>query len=220
MKTLLAATAALALLTATGAFAQPERHEEGGRGEAPRGEAPRGEAPHGEAPHGEVRGGPPPGGGYHPQAALAQPQGAPQYGGQHYGGGYQPQGHAYAGGPSYQGHASVAVRPGWGAPGYARGGGAPRYDGRYYPRIVTLGARFHWLGGGWYPQRGYYYHRWVYGEFLPFGWFGNSYWVSDYWDYGLPVPPYGYNWVRVGPDVLLVRLGDGFVAESVYGVFY
>jgi Ni/Co efflux regulator RcnB len=34
------------------------------------------------------------------------------------------------------------------------------------------------------------------------------------------VPPPGYHWIRVGPDALLVRYGDGYVLDVVYGIFY
>ncbi len=44
--------------------------------------------------------------------------------------------------------------------------------------------------------------------------------MTDYWDYDLPVPPFGYQWVRVGPDVLLINIATGFVAETIYGLFY
>ncbi len=112
-------------------------------------------------------------------------------------------------------------RPGWGAPGFNPGGrDHPRYDPHFYPREIRPDREFRWRGGDWRPQRGFYYRRWAYGEYLPFGWFDQSYWVSDYWDYDLPVPPYGYQWVRVGPDVLLISLSNGFVAETIYGLFY
>ena len=217
MKKLFAAAAVLALMAGTSAFAQGER---GGRGEGGGGNRPQAQA---AAPAQHYGG--QPGGGYHPQAQTATP--AQHYGGQQYGGARYapPAGGGYRGGgaPAYQVQArphGYAIRPGWGAPGGDGGHGAPHYDAHYYPRVVTLGAHYHWMGGDWRPQRGFYYHRWVYGEFLPFGWFDQSYWVSDYWDYGLPVPPYGYAWVRAGPDVLMINLETGFVAESVYGVFF
>ncbi len=109
--------------------------------------------------------------------------------------------------------------PGWGAPGFAPGGHGPRYDQRWFPREVRPEHRFRW-GGDWRPQRGYYYRHWGYGDYLPFGWFADPYWVTDYWDYDLPVPPFGYQWVRVGPDVLLINIATGFVAETIYGLYY
>ena len=43
--------------------------------------------------------------------------------------------------------------------------------------------------------------------------------LEDYADYGLADPPYGFEWVRYGPDVLLIDLGTGIVGQAVYGVF-
>jgi hypothetical protein len=34
------------------------------------------------------------------------------------------------------------------------------------------------------------------------------------------VPPYGYEWIRNGPDALLVDIGSGEVVSSVPGIFY
>jgi Ni/Co efflux regulator RcnB len=47
-----------------------------------------------------------------------------------------------------------------------------------------------------------------------------DYTIGDYWVYGLPAPPPGYHWIRVGPDALLVRYGDGYVLDAAYGIFY
>ena len=30
----------------------------------------------------------------------------------------------------------------------------------------------------------------------------------------------GYRWVRYGPDLLLVQLGTGYIADTIYGAFY
>jgi Ni/Co efflux regulator RcnB len=67
---------------------------------------------------------------------------------------------------------------------------------------------------------GWYDHRWSFGEFLP-----RTYWVRDYWldnfaAYGLPPPPYGAVWVRVGSDALLVDEYSGEVITVEYSVFY
>ena len=79
---------------------------------------------------------------------------------------------------------------------------------------------FEWRGQRWSGQRGYYYRHWGYGERLPWGWFGPEFYITDYWDYDLPVPPWGYEWVRVGPDALLVDTETGIVVETVYGLYY
>ena len=219
-------------------------------GGPPRGAPPQGGPPQGGPPPGAARPGPAYTPGPAPRPPVTQPPRPvqPQYnpapnGGQRGPGGYQgggpggypgarPQGDRQ-GPPAYRHDRPDGDRggdrdwgrdrgrPGWGAPGFQPGGrDRPHYDPRYYPRVMDLGQRYHWFGGGWRPQRGFYYHRWIYGEFLPFGWYDQSYWVGNYWDYGLPVPPFGYNWVRVGDDVLLINLQTGFVAEVIYGVFY
>ena len=50
--------------------------------------------------------------------------------------------------------------------------------------------------------------------------FLTSYYFLDYDAYDLPPPPYGYRWVRYGPDALLVNVYTGEVEDVVYGIFY
>jgi Ni/Co efflux regulator RcnB len=110
--------------------------------------------------------------------------------------------------------------PRFGAPGFRPGGARPHYDARYFPRVFRPDHAFAWRGGSWYPQPGYYYRRWAYGDRLPYGWYSDRWYIDDYYDYDLAVPPEGYEWVRVGPDAMLVDLDDGSIVESVYGLFY
>lgn len=110
-------------------------------------------------------------------------------------------------------------RPAFGAPGFAPGGPQPRYQRDYFPRNVRYPHPYEWRGE-WTPPPGFYYRRWAYGEFLPWGWYDRPFWIVDYYDYDLPVPPYGFAWIRVGPDVVLVNLATGMVVETVYGAFY
>jgi len=37
---------------------------------------------------------------------------------------------------------------------------------------------------------------------------------------GLQPPPPGFQWVRQGPDVVLVNLRTGQIIDVAYGVFY
>lgn len=60
----------------------------------------------------------------------------------------------------------------------------------------------------------------AYGDYLPWAFIGPRWFVQDWWSYGLPVAPWGYEWVRVGPDALLVEADTGQVVQVVYGVFY
>lgn len=60
---------------------------------------------------------------------------------------------------------------------------------------------------------------WSYGDRLPWGWFGASYYLN--WGaYGLPLPPIGCEWVRVGSDALLVDIWSGEVLSVYYGLFW
>jgi Ni/Co efflux regulator RcnB len=47
-----------------------------------------------------------------------------------------------------------------------------------------------------------------------------QYYFGDYAGYGFGAPPYGYRWVRYGPDLLLVSERTGRIREVIYGVFY
>jgi hypothetical protein len=111
-------------------------------------------------------------------------------------------------------------RPSFGAPGFRPGGNRPQYNAQYFPRTFNIGQRFQWRGGPWRGPQGFYYRPWFYGQILPVGWFSAQYYINDYYDYQLPVPPYGYEWIRNGPDALLVDIGSGEVVSSVPGVFY
>jgi len=112
--------------------------------------------------------------------------------------------------------------PRFGAPGFRPGPGAarPRYSAQYFPRVFQPDRQYAWRGGVWSGPPGYYYRHWGYGDRLPYGWFAAQWFINDYYYYDLAVPPYGYEWVRVGPDALLVDTDDGTVVESVYGIFY
>jgi Ni/Co efflux regulator RcnB len=69
-----------------------------------------------------------------------------------------------------------------------------------------------------YP-RGYGYRRWSVGAILPLLFLNDQYYVD--WDYrGLPPPGPGEEWVRYGPDAVLVDIYSGRVLDIVYGVFY
>jgi Ni/Co efflux regulator RcnB len=46
------------------------------------------------------------------------------------------------------------------------------------------------------------------------------YFYDGYSTLGLAPPPSGYQWVRYGPDLLLVNVRTGRIADVVDGVFY
>lgn len=87
-----------------------------------------------------------------------------------------------------------------------------------YHRNVTASQRFHY--GDYRAPQGYEYRRWNYGDHLPGIYFAQNYWIPNYWNFGLPWAPDGCEWVRFGPDAILVDIGTGEVIQVDYDVFY
>jgi Ni/Co efflux regulator RcnB len=69
------------------------------------------------------------------------------------------------------------------------------------------------------PPPGFYSRSWSFGDRLPYGWFGSGYYLN-WGSYGLPFPPIGCEWVRVGSDALLVDIWTGEVLSVYYGLFW
>jgi len=117
--------------------------------------------------------------------------------------------------------------PGGPGPGFDRGrpGGFRGPEPGYRPGGWLRDRGWHWGGNRFrapfyrYPP-GWGYRRWAFGAFLPGVFLAPDFFIGSYWSYGLPAPPPGYHWIRVGPDALLVRYGDGYVLDAVYGIFY
>ncbi len=245
MKRVLTAAAALSILAGPAVSLAQDHHDEHGGGGHPAGGGAQHAAPAAApaAPARGPQGGPP--GGYHPapQGAAAggnHPQ--PQYQGAQPG--YRPQGGAPAGGYQAQGRPGYQGQPGYrGAPGGAQQG----YQGRPGPggpggrgpgdrgpgdRGPRAGAQAFGVGGRtFYRYHGSPYaypggyggwgnHYWRRGEFLPSVFFLPNYFINDYWSYGLWAPDYGYQWIRVGADALLINLATGEVVDSVPGIYY
>jgi Ni/Co efflux regulator RcnB len=134
---------------------------------------------------------------------------------------------------------NVVVPPGGGERGWDRQSdghqaGNPnwRSDGRGSPQ---WGRGEHWERGRvppvfWSQNRyrlgayrapyGYYVRDWGYGDFLPRGWYGDSYFLGDFLDFDLPYPPPGYEWVRVGGDAIMVDRFTGRIVQVVRGIFW
>jgi Ni/Co efflux regulator RcnB len=70
-----------------------------------------------------------------------------------------------------------------------------------------------------YPT-GWGYRRWSVGVALPPLFLARAYWYTDWGALGLAPPEPGLQWVRYGPDLLLVNLSTGQVVDVVYGAFY
>ncbi len=94
----------------------------------------------------------------------------------------------------------------------------PRYDRRYYPPVYRTPQRFH--APFYRPPYGYYARNWGFGDVLPRGWYGQDYRILDWWVYDLPIPPVGYDWVRIGDDAVLIDSFTGRVVQVVYDLFW
>lgn len=111
-------------------------------------------------------------------------------------------------------------------PSKYRQGSRPRNLDRYRREAVPNTYRHNYRAQKRYraapyvrPQ-GWYFNRWIYGDILPALFWSRSYWLTDFWLFGLPVPPRGYVWVRYGDDALLVQISSGVILQVIYQVFY
>ena len=84
-------------------------------------------------------------------------------------------------------------------------------EGRWRPSIHGPAFR--------YPP-GFRYRRWRTGAILAPVFLSPPYYYDNYAPLGLGRPPAGYRWVRNGPDLLLVNVATGRIADIVDGVFY
>jgi Ni/Co efflux regulator RcnB len=114
---------------------------------------------------------------------------------------------------------------------------APRHDAPAHrpatadrvPRIGRRPAHRFLSGGGWHRSirgpafrfpEGFKYQTWTTGGILPPVFLAAPYFYDGYATLGLGAPPAGYQWVRYGPDLLLVNVHTGRIADVVDGVFY
>jgi Nickel/cobalt transporter regulator len=70
-----------------------------------------------------------------------------------------------------------------------------------------------------YPN-GWAYRQWAVGAILPPLFLAPDYYYPEWAALGLEPPPPGDQWVRYGPDLLLVNVATGQVVDVAYGVFY
>jgi len=89
---------------------------------------------------------------------------------------------------------------------------------RNYHQNFRAERRFH--APAYRRPPGWYARRWSWGEFLPVAFWPRNYWITDFYIYDLPPPPFGAIWVRVGEDALLIDQDTGEIIEVDYGVFY
>ena len=125
------------------------------------------------------------------------------------------------GAPAGHGHPSEPERGPMGYSQVQRPSGAEarpqQFDRQNYNHNFVADHGYHI--GPYHAPRGFRYHRWGYGDILPRGYWGSNYWLQDYWLFGLDVPPYGFEWVRYGPDALLIDTRSGEVVQVIYGRF-
>lgn len=67
--------------------------------------------------------------------------------------------------------------------------------------------------------RGYQVRTWSYGQRMPAQYRTRSYVVNDYHRYGLQAPPYGYQYVRSGNDVVLTAVATGLITAVIASLF-
>jgi Ni/Co efflux regulator RcnB len=117
--------------------------------------------------------------------------------------------------PQHGGVPHQQLAPG---PGHAVGApvghivGAPGRQFTYHGRPFN---RVH-LAPFVYPN-GWAYRRWAVGAILPPLFLAPAYYYTDWATLGLEAPQPGFQWVRYGPDILLVNVATGAVVDVVEG---
>lgn len=108
--------------------------------------------------------------------------------------------------------------------GYMRPSRPPELDQR--PHTIdrdylrhNFQARHGYRIGPYHAPPHFVYRRWAYGEILPPVFWAPDYFLADYWLFGLDIPPVGMEWVRYGPDAILVDTTGGEICQVVYGAF-
>ena len=95
---------------------------------------------------------------------------------------------------------------------------AERWQSGRYPPVYWSHDRYRI--GQYRAPYGFYVRSWGFGEFLPRGWYGPDYFLDDFIGFGLPYPPPGYEWVRVGGDAIMIDRYSGRVVQVVRGIFW
>ncbi len=102
-----------------------------------------------------------------------------------------------------------------------RRGGRERRDFRdYHNYHQNFRASHRFRAAPYRRPPGYFARRWSWGQTLPAAFWTRDYWLTDFYAYDLPPPPYGAIWVRVGDDALLIDQYTGEIIEVDYGVFF
>lgn len=138
------------------------------------------------------------------------------------------------GGAPGRGAPTSRFGPGGGraGPGF-RAGGSPRVSGaagfraangrpfRSQRGFYTYGGRRYgrFSAGVYAWPYGYGYRPYYVGAYLPSVFWNSDYYITDYALYDLAPPPPDFEWIRYGPDLLLINVQTGQIAQSIPGAF-
>jgi hypothetical protein len=90
------------------------------------------------------------------------------------------------------------------------------YD-RYRPTYYA--SQRYRLPTAYHNPTGWYSRNWGFGDVMPRSFYGQSYYLN-WWQYGLPRPPIGGEWVRMRDDAMLVDVWNGRVLAVYYDLFW
>lgn len=96
-----------------------------------------------------------------------------------------------------------------------------RREARQYQRQLQRWqqAQRRYQAPRYYAPSGYQYRNWSYGQSMPYAYRTQRYVINDYARYGLERPPYGYQYVRSGNDVVLAAVAGGLISAVIAGLF-
>jgi hypothetical protein len=96
-----------------------------------------------------------------------------------------------------------------------------RSNSRYDWQSYRYSNRNLYRGGSYYsPYRNHRYSRLTIGFQIGSGFYSDSYWLNDPWQYRLPHAYPGTRWIRYYDDVLLVDTYSGEVLDVIYDFFW
>ncbi|HEY5072406.1 MAG TPA: RcnB family protein [Caulobacteraceae bacterium] len=95
-------------------------------------------------------------------------------------------------------------------PPHSANGRSYVYNGESHPSLAA--GNYDWPSGEGYQSLSV-------GDYLPPSFWSPDYFVEDYSYYGIAAPAPDYGWVRYGPDLVLIQLDTGAIAQEVPGVF-
>jgi hypothetical protein len=121
---------------------------------------------------------------------------------------FTPTGHGVTG-AKFGPHGTLGFR-GANAQALRMHGASYSYRGHNYWRFYA--PRYHW-------PHGYFYHRYEVGGFLPREFWLDDYVIDDWALFHLDDPMAGFEWVRYGPDILLINIDTGEVVQVIYDAF-